>query len=147
MQAELDQINQQLGLSSQSMSSLGQQLSGGQDALAALQQDVQLLKAMELLSRARLYLSQGNYGFARADLLASPPSLMQGGIAFQVTARRTGESAQVSLRVPGRHNAANALAAIAAAGATASEPTSKARTLVSSISRQCCGSPSAIEPG
>ncbi|HEY5070495.1 MAG TPA: Mur ligase family protein [Caulobacteraceae bacterium] len=52
----------------------------------------------------------------RADLFAGPPILSQGGIAFPVTARRTGETAQVKLRVPGLHNAANALAAIAAAG-------------------------------
>jgi UDP-N-acetylmuramate--alanine ligase len=53
---------------------------------------------------------------ARADLLAGPPELSRGGIAFRVVARRTGEAAQVTLQVPGRHNAANALAAIAAAG-------------------------------
>jgi UDP-N-acetylmuramate--alanine ligase len=38
-------------------------------------------------------------------------------IAFDVTDRRSGETAAVRLRVPGRHNAANALAAIAAAQA------------------------------
>lgn len=54
---------------------------------------------------------------ARADLIAGPPTLSPGGIAFAVTARRTNETAQVSLKVPGPHNAANALAAIAAAGA------------------------------
>ncbi|MEP6968212.1 MAG: Mur ligase family protein [Pseudomonadota bacterium] len=53
----------------------------------------------------------------RADLLAGPPTPSPGGIAFAVTARRTNETAQVSLKVPGLHNAANALAAIAAAGA------------------------------
>jgi UDP-N-acetylmuramate--alanine ligase len=56
-------------------------------------------------------------GDARADLLAGPPILSPGGIAFSATVRRTGETAQVSLQVPGPHNAANALAAIAAAGA------------------------------
>ncbi len=55
---------------------------------------------------------------AGADLVAGPPPVLsQGGIAFSVTARRTGETAQVKLNVPGRHNAANALAAIGAAGA------------------------------
>jgi UDP-N-acetylmuramate--alanine ligase len=54
---------------------------------------------------------------AGADLLAGPPVLSAGGTAFAVTARRTGETAQVRLKVPGRHNMANALAAIAAAGA------------------------------
>jgi UDP-N-acetylmuramate--alanine ligase len=38
-------------------------------------------------------------------------------IAFDVTDRRSGERAAVRLQVPGRHNAANALAAIAAAQA------------------------------
>jgi UDP-N-acetylmuramate--alanine ligase len=38
-------------------------------------------------------------------------------IAFDVTDRRSGECAAVRLQVPGRHNAANALAAIAAAQA------------------------------
>ena len=37
------------------------------------------------------------------------------GIAFTVTDRRSGESARVGLPVPGRHNVANALAALAAA--------------------------------
>ena len=54
---------------------------------------------------------------AGADLVAGPPSLSPDGIAFSVTAARTGETDQVRLRVPGLHNAANALAAIAAAGA------------------------------
>lgn len=54
---------------------------------------------------------------ARADLVAGPAVLSQGGIAFSVTARRTGETSQVRLNVPGRHNAANALAAIGAVGA------------------------------
>jgi UDP-N-acetylmuramate--alanine ligase len=48
-----------------------------------------------------------------ADLAAGPPVLAQAGIAFAVTAR-TGETAHVDLKIPGRHNAANALAAIAA---------------------------------
>jgi UDP-N-acetylmuramate--alanine ligase len=52
-----------------------------------------------------------------ADLVASPPALSPRGIAFDVTERRTGQTAHVALQVPGRHNAANALAAIAAAGA------------------------------
>jgi len=52
-----------------------------------------------------------------ADLVAAPAVLSQGGIAFSVKARRAGETAQVKLNVPGRHNAANALAAIGAAGA------------------------------
>jgi UDP-N-acetylmuramate--alanine ligase len=54
---------------------------------------------------------------AGADLFAGEPVLFPDGIAFDVTSRRTGETAPIRLRAPGRHNAANALAAIAATGA------------------------------
>ena len=52
-----------------------------------------------------------------ADYFAGPPTPSPTCIAFSVTARRTGETAEVALPVPGRHNIANALAAIAAVGA------------------------------
>jgi UDP-N-acetylmuramate--alanine ligase len=52
-----------------------------------------------------------------ADLVASPVSQSPAGVAFRVTDRRTDEETPVRLPVPGLHNAANALAAIAAAGA------------------------------
>ena len=48
-----------------------------------------------------------------ADLVPAPD-----GIAFAVTDRGSGRATPVRLRVPGRHNVANALAAIAAARAT-----------------------------
>jgi UDP-N-acetylmuramate--alanine ligase len=54
---------------------------------------------------------------AGADLWAAPPSLSPGAIAFTATERKSGETAEVRLRTPGKHNAANALAAIGAAGA------------------------------
>jgi UDP-N-acetylmuramate--alanine ligase len=50
-----------------------------------------------------------------ADVLAGPRTLSPGGIGFAVTAR--GRIADVALRIPGEHNVANALAAIAAADA------------------------------
>ena len=53
----------------------------------------------------------------RADLLASSPVPSPAGIAFQVKERSTGETVEVSLKVPGRHNVANALAALCAAKA------------------------------
>jgi len=65
----------------------------------------------------------------RADLLSGELDFTATGVAFRVTARRTGEAAQVSLRVPGRHNAANALAAIAAAGAAGVSLEDAARAL------------------
>jgi len=54
---------------------------------------------------------------ARAHLLASPPVHSPAGIVFQVKARETGEAVEVSLKVPGLHNVANALAAMSAAKA------------------------------
>ena len=52
----------------------------------------------------------------RADLLACDLAPAPDGIAFTVR-RRGGTAIPVHLRVPGRHNVANALAALAAAGA------------------------------
>ena len=49
---------------------------------------------------------------ASADLLAYAPVESPTGIAFQVKARDSGEIANVVLKVPGPHNAANALAAL-----------------------------------
>ena len=51
------------------------------------------------------------------------------GIAFEVAERTTGESASVRLRVPGRHNVANALAAIGAARASGVSLAEAARAL------------------
>jgi UDP-N-acetylmuramate--alanine ligase len=54
---------------------------------------------------------------AQADLVASAVLQSPTGIAFQVTARDSGEVVGVDLKVPGLHNAANALAALSAAKA------------------------------
>lgn len=53
-----------------------------------------------------------------AGLHAGPLVQEPDGIAFEVTERATGKTASVRLRAPGRHNAANALAAIGAARAS-----------------------------
>ena len=66
-------------------------------------------------------------GAAPADLVAGPATLSPGGIAFSVT--RASETAEVRLKTPGLHNAANALAAIAAAGALGVSLTDAARAL------------------
>ncbi len=50
----------------------------------------------------------------RADLLAGPPVCSPGGIAFPVKARASGRVVEVTLKVPGLHNMANALAALGA---------------------------------
>jgi len=52
-----------------------------------------------------------------ADFAAGPRTPLPRGVAFEVTARRSGRTARVALKTPGDHNAANALAAIAAADA------------------------------
>jgi UDP-N-acetylmuramate--alanine ligase len=54
---------------------------------------------------------------ARADLLASIPVPSPAGITFRVKERNTGEAVDVDLKVPGRHNVANALAALCVAKA------------------------------
>jgi UDP-N-acetylmuramate--alanine ligase len=56
-------------------------------------------------------------GGAKADLVASKPVPSPAGIAFQVNARDTDEAVEVTLKVPGLHNVANALAALSAARA------------------------------
>ena len=52
---------------------------------------------------------------AQADLFASAPVQLRAGIRFQVKARGTDEVVDLDLKVPGLHNAANALAALSAA--------------------------------
>jgi UDP-N-acetylmuramate--alanine ligase len=54
---------------------------------------------------------------APADLLASAPVQSPTGIAFHVKARDSAEAADVTLKVPGLHNVANALAALGVAKA------------------------------
>lgn len=53
----------------------------------------------------------------RADIFAEQVSPAPDGISFLACERATGQSVRVGLKVPGRHNAANALAALAAARA------------------------------
>jgi UDP-N-acetylmuramate--alanine ligase len=52
-----------------------------------------------------------------ADLLAGPPRLRPAGVAFPVSARASGETIHVDLKVPGLHNLSNGLAALGAAQA------------------------------
>ncbi len=54
---------------------------------------------------------------SRANLLAGGVVLSPDGVAFQASARDTGETVDVKLGAPGLHNVANALAALCAAGA------------------------------
>ena len=54
----------------------------------------------------------------RAHLLGARPAPSPDGIAFEVSERETGATVPVQLLVPGRHNLANALAALGAARAS-----------------------------
>ncbi len=53
----------------------------------------------------------------RADIFAAQVTPAPDGIGFEACERATGANVHVSLKVPGRHNAANALAALSAARA------------------------------
>ena len=67
-------------------------LVGGNSALADLQRQVTLSRAIELLSRARLYLSQSNFGLARQDVQAARDLLtdLQAGMAAEKAAALQG---------------------------------------------------------
>jgi UDP-N-acetylmuramate--alanine ligase len=52
---------------------------------------------------------------ARAQLIASRTAHLPRGIAFEAKSRESAETVHVELQVPGRHNVANALAALCAA--------------------------------
>jgi len=67
----------------------------------------------------------------RADLLARKLVPRPDGIDFEVKARDSSEAVPVSLKVPGRHNVANALAALAAAHAAGTPLPKAARALES----------------
>jgi UDP-N-acetylmuramate--alanine ligase len=54
---------------------------------------------------------------AMADLFGTAIEPREGGVKFEVRERRSGARVMVALRVPGRHNVQNALAAMAAARA------------------------------
>jgi UDP-N-acetylmuramate--alanine ligase len=74
--------------------------------------------------RALTYALDADADLTTRDLAPAPD-----GIGFTVVERSTGASARVALRTPGRHNASNALAAIAAARAAGVELAAAARAL------------------
>ncbi len=70
--------------------------------------------APEVAPGRRLTFSLRDIG---ADLCAGPPVWFPDGVTFPVDARAGARDLEVKLRVPGRHNVANALAALGAAHA------------------------------
>ncbi len=67
----LDTLGKNLDSLNQQVQGLQSDLSANDTQLAALLQDVQSLKVLELLSRSRLYLAENNPGLARQDLQAA----------------------------------------------------------------------------
>jgi UDP-N-acetylmuramate--alanine ligase len=75
-----------------------------------------LAENVEPARRLTFSLSDRAADYLGSDVVEEPLA-----ISFRVTERRTGQSVPVRLQVPGRHNAANALAALAAARAAGVE--------------------------
>jgi UDP-N-acetylmuramate--alanine ligase len=84
--------------------------------LAVLNLDNAETSALAAGRAAKLTLTY-SLGHTKADLLASAIVPLPDGIAFEVSERNAAKPAKVRLRVPGRHNVSNALAAIGAARA------------------------------
>ncbi len=72
-----------------------------------------------------------SFADAEADLLGGNIVESRASIAFSVSRRATGEALQVTLGVPGRHNAYNALAALAAVSAAGVDLPTAAAALAS----------------
>jgi UDP-N-acetylmuramate--alanine ligase len=87
----------------------------GETAILNLDNDETATIADEIASGKTITYSLTN---PRADLFAGEPVPAPDGIAFQVKERVSGDTWSVNLPVPGRHNAENALAALAAAHAS-----------------------------
>ena len=83
-----------------------------------------LTSRVPLERRLTFSLEQPTADYFGRDLRGEPLA-----ISFTVAERASGDSARVSLQVPGRHNAANALAALAAARAAGIELSAAAESL------------------
>jgi hypothetical protein len=68
LQNDLDALGQQLSESDASFNSLQATLTSEDAPIVSLQCEIQILRAMELLSRSRLYLLQNNLGLAEEDV-------------------------------------------------------------------------------
>ncbi|HEY4940749.1 MAG TPA: Mur ligase family protein [Rhizomicrobium sp.] len=95
-------------------------------AILNLDNDETATLAAELPSARVLSYSLSN---SKAHLLASAIEPLPDGIAFEVSERNAPGSEKIRLQVPGRHNVANALAAIGAARAAGVELADAAQAL------------------
>ncbi len=71
LQSQIDQIQQKASMNASRVTAMEEQLSANDAPLAALEREVILVKAMELLNRSRLYLLQNNAGLAAGDVQAA----------------------------------------------------------------------------
>jgi septal ring factor EnvC (AmiA/AmiB activator) len=71
LESDLSNLQQQVSTGSGQIATLEMAVSGSAMSLPELEREVQALKAMNLLVRAQVYLSQSNFGLARDDVLAA----------------------------------------------------------------------------
>jgi predicted nuclease with TOPRIM domain len=71
LQAEIAAINQAMGQTSLQVQELVDSAEAGQSPLQELSNELQLVKAMELLTRSRVYLVEDNLGLAQQDVSAA----------------------------------------------------------------------------
>ncbi len=89
MQAEITALSQALAKNSAQIQELSSRTDSGAAPLEALRIDLQLVKAMEHLTRSRLFLAQNNLGLAEQDVRDARQLLtnLQGQVpAFQIDA-------------------------------------------------------------
>ncbi len=70
MQSELGAIATKVAVNAEQVEALSVEDEGRSERIAAIERDLQLLEVMEFLTRARLYLSQGNFEQAEANIEA-----------------------------------------------------------------------------
>jgi len=71
LQSEIAAVNQAMGQTSLQVQELVDSAEVGKDPLQALHNELQLVKAMELLTRSRVYLVEDNLGLAQQDVSAA----------------------------------------------------------------------------
>ena len=71
LQSEIAAVNQAMGQTSLQVQELVDSAEVGKDPLQALHNELQLVKAMELLTRSRVYLVEDNLGLAKQDVSAA----------------------------------------------------------------------------
>lgn len=76
LEAYLDDVEKQISNHRTEFSALQKTLTAEDAPLAELRREVYILKAMELLSRSRLFMAQNNFGLAQEDIRAARQVLL-----------------------------------------------------------------------